>query len=169
MYIYPGNIDGGQNFIHTDDDDILIEGKIDGASTAKIVSNAGSVTIQGKIDGSSTAEITAAGDVRIGVTGGDGDKKIDGGSFVSVIAGGSISLGNKIDGASIVVFQAGTGIDIGNKIDGGSDAQLSTASGTIHIHDKIDGGRTYVRFSPPDSLIVDGGIQDGARVDPEPL
>lgn len=161
MYIYPGNIDGGQNFIHTDDDDILIEGKIDGASTAKIVSNAGSVTIQGKIDGSSTAEITAAGDVRIGVTGGDGDKKIDGGSFVS--------LGNKIDGASIVVFQAGTGIDIGNKIDGGSDAQLSTASGTIHIHDKIDGGRTYVRFSPPDSLIVDGGIQDGARVDPEPL
>jgi len=81
MYTYPGNIDGGVNFSHTDDGDILIEGKIDGGSRATVI---------------------AAVDVQIGVVGGDGDKKIDGGSTVDVSTRGTISLGNKIDGGSHV-------------------------------------------------------------------
>src|SRR5260370_25680439 len=132
-----------------------------------VVSNDSSIVIEGKIDGGSRGTLTAASDVQIGVFGGDGDKKSDGGSDVNVSAGGSISLGNKIDGGSTVLFKAGTGIDIGNKIDGGSTVRLSTGSGTIHIHDKIDGGSTRVTFWPPGSLIVDGGIHDGAQVVPE--
>ena len=163
-YTYPGNIDGGTNFSYTNDGDIIIQGKIDGGSAAMLISNAGSVIIQGKIDGGSQANITAAVNVQIGVVGGDGDKKIDGGSNVTVNAGGTISLGNKIDGDSNVTFAAGTGIDIGNKIDGGSSVRLTTNSGTIHIHDKIDNGSTHVYYCPADSLIVDGGIHGGANV-----
>ena len=147
MFTFPGNIDGGLIFNHTDNGDILIQGKIDGGSTVTLVSNGGSVTIEGKIDGGSRATLTAANDVRIGVVGGDGDKKIDGGSNVDVNAGGSVSLGNKIDG--------------------GATARLSTGAGTIHIHYKIDGGNTHVMFWPSDSLIVDGGIHGGANVVPE--
>lgn len=162
MFTYPGNIDGGQNFSHTDDDDILIQGKIDGGSTVTLVSNGGSVTIEGKIDGGSRVTLSAARDVQIGVVGWPGDKKIDGGSNVSVNAGGSISLGNKIDnGSTNVLFRAGTGIDIGNKIDGGATVRLSTGSGTIHIHDKIDGSNTHVTYWPPNSLLVDNGIRNG--------
>jgi hypothetical protein len=160
MFTYPGSIDGGQNFSQTDDDDILIQGKIDGGSTVRLVSNGGSVTIQGKIDGGSRVSLSAAGDVQIGVVGWPGDKKIDGGSNVDVNAGGSISLGNKIDnGSTHVLFRAGTGIDIGDKIDGGATVRLSTASGTIH--DKIDGSNTHVTYWPPNSLIVDHGVKNG--------
>lgn len=168
-----GNID------HTDvtqnvAGDIHVEGKIDGGSVVNLTSTAGSITIDGKVDGGSNVTLKAAGDIRIGVVGGDGDKKIDGNSRVSATSGGGITLGNKIDGGapnlvshsqySLVFFSANNGIDIGNKIDGGSWVKLCTVSGKIHIHDKIDNRFTEVWYWPNGSLIVDGGVHGGAMV-----
>ena len=162
-----GNIDGGANVNHVDDGDIHVSGKIDGGSYVILVSNHGSITVDGKVDGGSSVSLTAAGDILIGVVGGDGDKKIDGNSHVDATSGGSISLGNKIDGQHTSVdFKACKGISIGNKIDGGATVRLMTATGSIDVGDKIDNGATVVDFWPPGSLQVAGGIHGGADVTP---
>ncbi|MBV9028400.1 MAG: hypothetical protein JO311_07245 [Candidatus Eremiobacteraeota bacterium] len=173
------DIDGNANVNQTVCGDIHVQGKIDGSSVVTLTSTTGSITIDGKIDNNSKVILNAARDIRIGVVGGDGDKKIDGGSWVSAFSGGSISLGNKIDGCpdaavfawdpnhprcSAVFFRASNGIDIGNKIDGGVYVALCTANGGIHIHDKIDNGRTRVYYWPGGSLQVDGGQHGGSQV-----
>ncbi len=80
-----GSIDGGEVVNHTEDGDIHIAGKIDGGSRATLVSNNGAIIIDGKVDGGSTANLTAAKVIRIGFAGNDdGEKKIDGGSHVTV-------------------------------------------------------------------------------------
>lgn len=108
-----------------------------------------------------------------GSSGGDGDKKIDGSSYVVAVSGGTISLGNKIDDCfgitgslcTTVKFRAANGIDIGNKIDGGVHVQLCTANGSIHIHDKIDNSLTWVYYwVPSGQLNVDGNQQGGSHV-----
>jgi hypothetical protein len=182
--VIKGDIDGGAVVNHTTDEDIHVTGKIDGGSTATLVSNRGSIVIDGKVDGGSTARLHAAKDIRIGVVGSDGDKKIDGGSQVTAKACGSIFLGNKIDGSSKVTansgsritlvnkidgsstvdFQACGRISIGDKIDGGSTVRLSVKSGTIEVQDKIDNGSTEVQFFPAGSLHVGTGIHGGANV-----
>jgi hypothetical protein len=164
VLVISGNIDGGSVVNKTNDDDIHVTGKIDGGSSATLVSKNGSIVIDGKVDGSSTAKLTAAKDISIGVVGGDGDKKIDGSSHVTASSGGQIFLGNKIDGSSTVDFNACSGITIGNKIDGGSQVRLSVQSGTINVDDKIDNGSTQVQYFPAGSLHVAGGIQGGANV-----
>jgi len=73
-------------------DDILVKGKVDGASLVYLESTTGNITIEGKIDGSSHVTLKAVGNVAIGTTGGYDDKKIDGSSQVQVEAGGSITL-----------------------------------------------------------------------------
>lgn len=167
----PGNIDH-THITQKVPGDIGVQGKIDGGSVVRLISTDGSITIDGKIDGGSSVNLHAARDIRIGVIGGEGDKKIDGNSIVVAFSGGRISLGGKIDGGSVsagsighsmtsVTFNAKKGIEIGGKIDGGSQVNLCTASGKIHIHDKIDNSATKVLFWPSGSLIVDGGIQRG--------
>src|ERR1700693_2883366 len=164
-----GSIDGGEIVNHTEDGDIHITGKIDGNSNATLVSNQGSIIIDGKVDGGSTANLTAARVIRIGWAGNDdGEKKIDGGSNVTVHAGGDISVGHKIDGSSTVNLVSDLGsITIGGKIDHNSNVTLTAAGdirigesgndggerkidgnshvdaragGTIHLFNKIDGG-----------------------------
>lgn len=116
-----GDIDHGAFVNHIDEGDIHITGKIDGGSTAVLVSNHGSISIDGKVDGGSNVSLIAAGDIRIGLIGADGDKKIDRNSHVDATSGGTIFLGNKIDGQHTSVdFKACGGITIGNKIDGGA-------------------------------------------------
>ena len=160
-----GNIDGGANVNQIDDGDMHITGKIDGGSNVILVSNHGAITIDGKVDGGSSVSLTAAGNIQIGVVGGDGDKKIDGNSHVDATAGGSILLGNKIDGGlTSVDFKACSGISIGNKIDGGATVRLLTATGSIVVNDKIDNSATHVSFWPPESLHVGAGIHGGAQV-----
>jgi hypothetical protein len=184
VLVISGDIDGGTVVNRTTDESIHVTGKIDGGSTANLHSRKGWITIDGKVDGSSTANLTAAKDIKVGVVGSDGDKKIDGSSRVTAKAGGSIFFGNKIDGSSQVTansggkitlinkidgsstvdFQACGGIAIDDKIDGGSYVRLFTNSGKIVVQDKIDNGSTHVQFFPTDSLQVGSGIQGGADV-----
>ena len=70
-----GSIDSGEKFSHVEDGDIHITGKIDGGSSATLVSNHGSIIIDGKVDGGSTATLTAAGVIRIGAAGNDDGEK----------------------------------------------------------------------------------------------
>jgi hypothetical protein len=120
--------------------------------------------------------LTAAGNIRIGESGNDGEeRKIDGNSHVNACAGGTIRLFNKIDGGSlsgdhsVVDFRACRGITIDDKIDGGSRVRLAVAPGrindehppTIEIGDKIGGGGTQIQFSPDGSLHVENGVDSG--------
>jgi hypothetical protein len=174
-----GDIDGGVTVDHTDDGDIHITGKIDGGSTAILVSNHGSIIIDGKVDGGSTASLTAARVIRIGAAGSDdGDKKIDGSSNVTAEAGEDISLGGKIDDNSNVTFVSDLGsITIGGKIDhdsvvvltaagdiligevgndgaerkiDGNSHVMARAGGAIHLFNKIDGGSLSGKHSVVD-------------------
>ena len=77
IWTFPGDIDHGASVTHITDDDIHVDGKVDGGSTAVLVSNRGSITIDGKVDRGSNVWLVAAGDIRIGV-GQGGDNKVDG-------------------------------------------------------------------------------------------
>ena len=164
-----GNLTDGQSHTVTDDGDIHVTGSIDSKTTAVLKSNTGSIIIDGKVDGGSIATLTAAKAIRIGAAGSDdGQKKIDGTSMVSALAGGDISVGNKIDQTShVTMTSTGGSITIGGKIDGGSTVNLTaagnivigesgntgderkidgnsnvvaSAGGTIHLFNRIDGG-----------------------------
>lgn len=168
-----GSIDSGEKFSHVEDGDIHITGKIDGGSSATLVSNHGSIIIDGKVDGGSTATLTAAGVIRIGAAGNDdGEKKIDGSSTVNAHAGGDISVGHKIDNNSNVTLLSDLGsITIGGKIDQDSVVTL-TAAGNIRIGEagndgaerKIDGNsRVVARAGGTIRLFnkIDGGSVSG--------
>jgi hypothetical protein len=90
--------------------------------------------------------ISAARVVRIGAAGNDdGEKKIDGGSNVTVHADGDISVGHKIDGRSTANLASRLGsITIGGKIDHNSQVTL-TAAGNIRIGESgNDGGERKI-------------------------
>jgi FAD/FMN-containing dehydrogenase len=169
-------IDGGSVVVVRAGGDVSVGNKIDGASTVDLASNLGSITIGGKIDHNSLVTLTAAGNIRIGEAGNDGEqRKIDGNSHVNARAGGTIHLFNKIDGGSlsgdhsVVDFRACRGITIDDKVDGGSRVRLAVAPGSINdqnppmieIGDKIGGGGTQVEFWPDGSLHVENGIDSG--------
>ena len=164
-----GSLTDGKSHTVTDDGDIHVTGSIDSKTTVVLTSNSGSIIIDGKVDGGSTATLTAAKAIQIGAAGTDADqKKIDGTSFVSALAGGDISVGNKIDQNShVTLTSTGGSISIGGKIDGGSTVNLTaagdivigeagnsgderkidgnsnvvaSAGGTIHLFNRIDGG-----------------------------
>ena len=42
--------------------------------------------------------------------------------------------------------------------------KLTTDTGEIHVHGKIDNGSTRVQYWPGGSLVVDGGIHGNAQV-----
>ena len=184
-----GSIVGGEIVDHTEDGDIHITGKIDGGSSATLVSNHGGIIIDGKVDGGSTANLTAAKVIRIGFAGNDdGEKKIDGGSHVTVQAGGDITVGHKIDGSSTVSLTSDLGsITIGGKIDQNSQVTLraagnirigesgndgaerkidgnshvdARAGGTIELFNKIDGGSVS-----GDHSVVDFRACRGIKID----
>ena len=168
-----GSIDSGEKFSHVEDGDIHITGKIDGGSSATLVSNHGSIIIDGKVDGGSTATLTAAGVIRIGAAGNDdGEKKIDGSSTVNAHAGGDISVGHKIDNNSNVTLLSDLGsITIGGKIDQDSVVTL-TAAGNIRIGEagndgaerKIDGNSHVVARAGGTIRLfnkIDGGSVSG--------
>jgi hypothetical protein len=149
-------ISGGDPMNKSQQAQIHIEGKIDGAHEVALTSTEDGVLVDGRIDGGSRVTISAAKDVEIGLTGDSDNKKIDGGSVVNVVAGGHILLGGKIDGGSNVHFTSATGIDILGKIDSGATTvYLKTTEGQkIHIHDRIDGGASVI-YWPADALVVD--------------
>ncbi len=160
-----GDIDHGASVNHIDDGDIHVSGKIDGGSTAVLVSNHGSIIIDGKVDGGSNVSLIAAGDIRIGLVGAGGDKKIDGNSHVDATSGGAIFLGNKIGGQHTSVdFRACNGITIVDNIEGGATVRLMTATGAISVGGVIGNSATQVTFFPAGSLQVAGGISGGAQV-----
>src|SRR5260370_10590218 len=61
-------------------------------------------TIDGKIDGGSRVTLKAAGRILIGVVGGGGDKKIDGGSVVDATAVAGNSLRDNNTRGGLVMF-----------------------------------------------------------------
>ncbi len=71
-----------------------------------------------------------------------------------------------VDEPTRVFFRAKNGIDIGDKIDGGVSVNLCTASGQIHVRDKIDNSNTHVWYWPQGALVADSGIQ-GGQVNPD--
>ena len=180
----------GETVNHVDDGDIHITGKIDGGSDVTLVSNQGSIIIDGKVDGSSTVLLTAAGAIRIGAAGADGEeKKIDGSSTVEAHAGGDVSVGQRIDNNCIVTLQSDLGsITIGGKIDqdcvvtlqaagnirigetgndpderkiDGNSHVMARAGGTIHLFSKIDGGSISHKHSVVDFRACYGITIDG--------
>jgi hypothetical protein len=112
-----GDIDHGASVTHVDDGDIHVSGKIDGARFVELVSRHGSITIDGKVDGASYVSLRAAGDIRVGVGGGDGDKMIKGSSQVHATADDAITLGSKVDGSSGAVLVSNHGsVTINGKV-----------------------------------------------------
>jgi hypothetical protein len=160
-WTWNGDVTNGANLEQIEDGDIHIHGKIEKNCTVVLVSNRGSITIDGKVDDNCNVSLTAAGDIRIGVVGGEGDRKIDGHSHVDATAGGEIVLGDKIDGdRTSVDFIAGQGITIVSKIDGGAKVRLLSGSGSIKVGGNINNENTHVLFHPPNSLEVAGGTGD---------
>lgn len=146
VHVIARNIEGGESINVIVDDDIHLQGKVDGNSSITLTSLTGTITIDGKIDGSSSANIRARGNIRIGATGSAGDRKVDGGSSVTATSErGSIWLDGKIDGRSIVTFSARNDIRIGafggagdRKIDNNSEVTLTSLRGSVLIDGKID-------------------------------
>lgn len=128
------------------DDDIHVQGKIDGGSQVSLTSRTGSITVDGKIDGSSSANLTAQGDIRIGATGDGGNRKIDGSSTATLTShAGRIRIDGKIDGSSHVTLSSEGEIRIGahgaaddRKIDGNSEVTANSLRGDVLIDGKID-------------------------------
>lgn len=142
--------------------------KIDGSSTAVLISHHGSITIGGKVDGNSNVVLAAQGDISIGAMASGEDAKIDGGSHVDATSGGVISLGYWISGGqgshTSVDFKACDGITIANDIKMGATVRLLTGTGSISVDGEIHNGNTSVTYWPPGSLQVAGGTHDGAAV-----
>ena len=155
-----GNIDGSATVRNLADGNISVGGKVDGSSRVELVSNRGSVAIAGKVDGSSKVWLTAFGDIEIGQTGGDEDKKIDGNSFVSAAAGGNIVLGTRIaKDYTVVDFAACGTIAIGKGIGYGATVRLLSGAANITLGDVISDSGTNVTAWPPSALVptVQGG------------
>ncbi len=155
--ISSAKIDGGAIVRQLADDDILVTDKIDGTSRVELVSNRGSVRINGKIDGESKVSLTAKQDIAIGFDAhlGDGDRKIDGNSLVTAIAGGSISVGGGIfKDHTTVDLAAATGILIEKGISGGPAVRLLSESGKIDVTGSISDSGTTVKYTPSGALVA---------------
>ncbi len=161
-----GNVDSSAAVRMLADGDITVGDKIDGSSRAELVSNRGNVTIQKKVGGGSKVWLTAGNNVRIGQTGGDGDKRIDTDSFVSATAGGAIDHGGQIaDSHTAVDFAACGSIAIGNGISGGATVRLLSSAAKITMGGAIADSNTRVTSFPAKALVptVQGGatfVQD---------
>lgn len=145
-HIIDRNIEDGDSISVVVDDDIHLQGKVDGNSSVSLTSRTGTITIDGKVDGGSSVNLNAVGDIRIGVAGGAGDRKIDGGSSVTATSErGGIQLDGKIDGRSTVTFSARGEIRVGafgdpgdRKIDNNSEVTLTSLQGAVLVDGKID-------------------------------
>jgi hypothetical protein len=166
-------IDFGATVRQIADGDILVAGKIDGnefdhgPSRVELVSNRGSVRINGKIDTESKVSLTAKQDIAIGFDTnlGEGDRKIDGNSLVTAIAGGSISVGGKISKDHTTVdLVAGNGIAIGTSISSGATVRLLSVRGQITVTGGISDNGTTVTYFPPGALVAPH--TNGAQVAP---
>jgi len=159
-------IDYGATVRQIADSDISVTGKIDGGSRVELVSNRGSVSIFGKIDGGSKVYLTAGQAVAIGADPqlSSGDRKIDGNSFVTAIASGSISLGGGIfKDHTWVDFAAAGDIMIGDSISGGATVRLFSSLGQATVVNGISDNGTQVTFYAPGGLVanVDGNAKVG--------
>jgi hypothetical protein len=113
------------------DGDITVE-KIDNGARVTLESRHGSITIKDKISDQGTyASLKAATTVSIG-------SKIDQHAVVEIAAGGDVTIGQTIDQHSNATITSSSGkIDIGQKVDNYSGAEL-TAGTTVHIGQTID-------------------------------
>jgi hypothetical protein len=109
----PDNLDRGAHVTLGDPNKpFVLDGKIDGASTATITGQ--TIWIKEKIDHQSTVHLTATSG---GITIGD---KIDGGAQVTMNAAGEIIVGGKIDGENprTKVLWCAPGLDVRGGMNG---------------------------------------------------
>ena len=130
MSTIPG-IDHNANVEQNFDDDLTVDGKIDGQSTAALRSK-GSIEVKGKIDGQSHVSLNALGGTLVI------DDKIDGQSTAQLQAKGDLVIKGKIDGQCTVTLVAGGSVIIEDKVDGQCTLTI-TAGGAIRISGKVDG------------------------------
>lgn len=186
VHVIARNVEGGESINVVVDDDIHLQGKVDGSSSVSLTSRTGTITIDGKVDGNSNVTLSARGDIRIGTRDGSGDRKIDGRSTVTATSDrGSIQLDGKIDNNSIVTFSAQENIRIGafgggdeRKINHNSSVTLTSSHGSVLIDGKIDdnckveitaGGDVEIgRFGDPGDRKIDNNsdvtVQAGGRI-----
>ncbi|MGI9170344.1 MAG: hypothetical protein ACR2FH_09240, partial [Caulobacteraceae bacterium] len=157
------------------DGDVTVSGKIDGnewdhgPSRVEAVSNRGSVTVGGKIDGESKVHLTAGLDISVGLApqSGEDDRKSDGDSFVTAIAGRNVSLGGKIAGIHTHVdFAADGAIAIDKTIEGAATARLLSVAGSIAVTGGIVDGATTVTSWPSAPTPIN--LNSAATVPAEP-
>ena len=146
------------------DGDVTINGKISGAnltaggSRVEVISNRGSIVIAKNVEGGSKVWATAAGDVKIGQTGGANDRKISGDSLVSAMAGGNIDIGGGIgDSYTVVDFVAHDSVSIGNDISGGAHVQILAVNGLWNMGGIIKDSGTQVLWWAPNMTKVNPG------------
>jgi len=144
-------IDFEQSVSLTDEDNIEVQGKVDGRSAAFLNSVSGFVTIDDKIDGNSSVVLNAALNVTVG-------DKIDGASSVTLISGDNINIGGKVDGLSAVVLVAQNDIYIGDKVDGGVMLSIRCA-GFFTIEGFADGNNTNIYISAGIGYSIIGGVR----------
>jgi hypothetical protein len=158
-----GEVDYGATVRFIADGDITLTGQINGNETGhgpsrvELVSNGGSITVAGRIDGKSNVYLTAGNHIAIGgnPSFSDDERKVDGDSFVTAIAGGSISLGSWLrSGHTVVDLVAGGGISIAKDISGGPRVRLLSAAGPplITVGGVISDSGTQVISWPPGAL-----------------
>ncbi len=116
---YP-TIDNRANITLSCPGTLMINGKIDGQSTALLISESGSCVINEKIDGQSNVTI--------------------------ICKHGNVSINGKIDGASTVTIKCDGDITIGEKIDGAAVVDFYTENGRIIIKDYVGNLRTVIRY-----------------------
>lgn len=128
------------------DDDIHLQGKIEGNSSVSLISRTGKITIDGKINRNSKVTLTARYNIRIGTRGEPDDRKIDDNSTVIATSKrGAIRLDGRINNNSYVTFSAMKNIRIGafgdggdRKIDDNSIVTLTSLRGSVWVDGKID-------------------------------
>ncbi len=149
----PGEINYGARIRNIADGIITYGDKIDGSSRLDAVSNRSSITINKKITGGSKVWLTASGNVSIGQTGSDDDKKIDSDSFVAATSGGQIDLGGAVDNSHTCVDFAACGtVTLHKTIQGGATVRLMSAAGKITVADGISDSGTHVTSFPTGAL-----------------
>lgn len=169
-----GEIDFGATVRALADGDISVSGQINGnefnhgPSHVELVSNRGSVTITGKIDSKSNVYLTAGQNISIGANSAlsDDDRKVDGDSFVTAIAGGNITLGSWIRSGNTVVDLAAAGtVAVTKDISGGAHVRLLGLAATppqITVSGPISDSSTVVDYWTPSPLTLSG--QNSATV-----
>ena len=145
------------------DDDIFVDGKIDDNCKVTLVSRNGNITIANKIENNCSVTLIAAGDVRIGTSGGDpdGDRKIDNNCSVDVEAGGSISLGSRINNHCNVKFKARGDVSVGTRIDNNSRVVIDSG-GAVSIGDMLN-NNSVLELRAVNDVTIGGKIDDNSN------